>query len=206
MPSSFLVMLLFVGSGAPRSSTRWSGSSCCSWSSARRLCHWACCSAPSWAACAWAACSRHDSSRAAITRCMSMRLSRRPSACWGSRCCSRCRWSPGFTWRSAAMVRRVSLSGRSSRASVFFRRPLRWAPRSRRSAGGSRRRPAVGRGSGCSTPGNLAGAVIGCLLAGFYLLRVFDMAVATYVAVAINLCVAGRRLVRGAWSPGNCDR
>jgi spermidine synthase len=38
--------------------------------------------------------------------------------------------------------------------------------------------------------GNLAGAVAGCLLAGFYLLRVFDMAVATYVAVAINALVA----------------
>ena len=34
--------------------------------------------------------------------------------------------------------------------------------------------------------GNIAGAVLGCLLAGFYLLRVYDMAVTTYVAVAIN--------------------
>jgi len=34
--------------------------------------------------------------------------------------------------------------------------------------------------------GNIAGAVSGCLLAGFYLLRVHDMATATYVAVAIN--------------------
>ena len=38
--------------------------------------------------------------------------------------------------------------------------------------------------------GNLAGAVLGCLLAGFYLLRVYDMAVATYVAAAINLAIA----------------
>lgn len=37
---------------------------------------------------------------------------------------------------------------------------------------------------------NIAGAVIGCVLAGFYLLRVFDMATATYVAVAINIVVA----------------
>lgn len=37
--------------------------------------------------------------------------------------------------------------------------------------------------------GNIAGAVFGCLLAGFYLLRVFDMGVATYAAVAINLVV-----------------
>jgi spermidine synthase len=38
--------------------------------------------------------------------------------------------------------------------------------------------------------GNIAGAVFGCLLAGFYLLRVHDMAVATYVAVAIDVVVA----------------
>ena len=34
--------------------------------------------------------------------------------------------------------------------------------------------------------GNTAGAVFGCLLAGFYLLRVFNMATATCVAVTIN--------------------
>ncbi len=38
--------------------------------------------------------------------------------------------------------------------------------------------------------GNIAGAVFGCLLAGFYLLRLFDNAVATYVAVALNVIVA----------------
>jgi spermidine synthase len=38
--------------------------------------------------------------------------------------------------------------------------------------------------------GNTAGAVFGCLLAGFYLLRVFDLATATFVAVIINLAVA----------------
>ncbi len=38
--------------------------------------------------------------------------------------------------------------------------------------------------------GNIAGAVFGCLLAGFYLLRVYDMAVATYVAAAVNAGVA----------------
>ena len=38
--------------------------------------------------------------------------------------------------------------------------------------------------------GNIVGAVFGCLLAGFYLLRVHDMATATYVAAAINGVVA----------------
>lgn len=37
--------------------------------------------------------------------------------------------------------------------------------------------------------GNIAGAVFGSLLAGFYLLRMHDMAYATYVAVAIDLAV-----------------
>src|SRR5262245_380586 len=37
---------------------------------------------------------------------------------------------------------------------------------------------------------NIAGAVFGCLLAGFYLLRVHDMATATYVAATINGVVA----------------
>jgi spermidine synthase len=37
--------------------------------------------------------------------------------------------------------------------------------------------------------GNIAGGVCGCLLAGFYLLRVHDMATASYVAVAINVIV-----------------
>src|SRR5688500_9360330 len=38
--------------------------------------------------------------------------------------------------------------------------------------------------------GNIAGAVCGSLLAGFYLLRVHDMAIATYVAMMLNIIVA----------------
>jgi len=38
--------------------------------------------------------------------------------------------------------------------------------------------------------GNIAGGVIGCLLAGFYLLRVHDVAFATYVALSLNVIVA----------------
>ena len=37
--------------------------------------------------------------------------------------------------------------------------------------------------------GNIAGAVCGCLVAGFYLLRVYDMPTATYVAAAINAAI-----------------
>jgi len=38
--------------------------------------------------------------------------------------------------------------------------------------------------------GNTAGAVFGCLFAGFYLLRIYDMATATWIAAAINVAVA----------------
>ena len=38
--------------------------------------------------------------------------------------------------------------------------------------------------------GNIGGAVVGSLLAGFYLLRVHDMAFATYTAVVLNIIVA----------------
>jgi spermidine synthase len=60
--------------------------------------------------------------------------------------------------------------------------------------------PAIARWAGTSPSGvsrmgflysaNIAGAVAGCLMAGFYLLRVYDMAVATYAAAAINAAVA----------------
>src|SRR5215469_17714250 len=54
--------------------------------------------------------------------------------------------------------------------------------------------PAVSRAVDHSTVGflyaaNIAGGVIGCVAAGFWLLRVFDMGVATYVAVGLNLSV-----------------
>jgi spermidine synthase len=59
--------------------------------------------------------------------------------------------------------------------------------------------PAISRWTGSSPQGvsrmgflysaNIAGAVFGCLFAGFYLLRVHDLAVATYAAVAVNFGV-----------------
>src|SRR5688572_5243981 len=49
--------------------------------------------------------------------------------------------------------------------------------------------------------GNLAGAVAGCVLAGFYLLRVFDMAIATFVAVALNFAVAGLAMLIASRTP-----
>lgn len=65
--------------------------------------------------------------------------------------------------------------------------------------------PAIARGvkstpSGLSRLGfaygaNTFGAVLGSLLAGFYLLRVYDVAVATYAAVGINLTVAALAMI-----------
>jgi spermidine synthase len=49
--------------------------------------------------------------------------------------------------------------------------------------------------------GNIAGAVLGCLLAGYYLLRVFDLPTATGVAVGLNLLVAGAALAVSRVSP-----
>jgi spermidine synthase len=51
--------------------------------------------------------------------------------------------------------------------------------------------------------GNIAGAVMGTLLAGFYLLRVFDMNTATYVAAAINFAVGGLGLLVAANTPAS---
>jgi spermidine synthase len=49
--------------------------------------------------------------------------------------------------------------------------------------------------------GNIAGAVLGCLVSGFYLLRVHNMAVATQVAAAINGTVALLALVLSVLTP-----
>jgi spermidine synthase len=49
--------------------------------------------------------------------------------------------------------------------------------------------------------GNIAGAVLGSLLAGFYLLRVHGTATATFTAVAVNATVAGIALALAKRSP-----
>jgi spermidine synthase len=49
--------------------------------------------------------------------------------------------------------------------------------------------------------GNIAGAVFGCLLAGFYLLRVHDMSTAVFVAATVNAIVAFLALALAARAP-----
>jgi spermidine synthase len=69
--------------------------------------------------------------------------------------------------------------------------------------------PALARAAGSAVTwlggiyaGNIAGAVFGCLLSGFYLLRQYDVATATYVAVAINLTIAAGAFVVGSARQG----
>jgi spermidine synthase len=52
---------------------------------------------------------------------------------------------------------------------------------------------------------NTAGAVFGCLLAGFWLLRVFDMATAAWAAAAINFVVAGVSYLLAGSLPESSD-
>jgi spermidine synthase len=54
--------------------------------------------------------------------------------------------------------------------------------------------------------GNTLGAVFGCLLAGFYLLRVYDMHTATVVAVALNAAVAAGAFALARSRPGGALR
>jgi len=49
--------------------------------------------------------------------------------------------------------------------------------------------------------GNIGGAVVGSLLAGFYLLRVYDIQTATFVAVALNVTVAALGLLLASATP-----
>jgi spermidine synthase len=46
---------------------------------------------------------------------------------------------------------------------------------------------------------NTFGAVFGCLAAGFYFLRLYDVAVTTYIAVALNLLVAAVAFAARGW-------
>ncbi|HYA18864.1 MAG TPA: fused MFS/spermidine synthase [Bryobacteraceae bacterium] len=52
---------------------------------------------------------------------------------------------------------------------------------------------------------NTAGAVFGCLLAGFWLLRVFDMSVAAWAAAAINFAVSGASYLLAKSVPASAE-
>ncbi len=120
------------------------------------------------------------------------------SAC----CCSSCfRSSATSTRRGAAMALLDTCCVGWSPASASCRRPLRWAPRSRPLRAGCRRRRPACRGSDFSTPATSPARSWARLLAGFYLLRVFDMSTATYVAVAINFAVGGLDSLVAARTP-----
>jgi spermidine synthase len=52
---------------------------------------------------------------------------------------------------------------------------------------------------------NTVGAVFGCLLAGFYLLRVYDMGIATFVAASINVAVGLTSMALARRTPDRAD-
>ncbi len=56
-----------------------------------------------------------------------------------------------------------------------------------------------GAGLGFFYGANIAGGVVGCLLAGFYWLRRYDVAAATYAALCVNLAMAGLALAVDRW-------
>jgi spermidine synthase len=51
---------------------------------------------------------------------------------------------------------------------------------------------------------NIGGAVLGCLLAGFYLLRLYDVTVATYAAAGVNLAMGSIALAFARTSVRSC--
>ena len=53
--------------------------------------------------------------------------------------------------------------------------------------------------------GNTLGAVVGCLVAGFYLLRIYNVAVATYAAAGINLFIAAIGFLLAAQAPAQIE-
>src|SRR5258706_3565255 len=53
---------------------------------------------------------------------------------------------------------------------------------------------------------NTAGAVFGCLLAGFYLLRLYDVNIATFIAAAINVVVAAASFAVARATPARTTR
>ena len=57
-----------------------------------------------------------------------------------------------------------------------------------------RLRPAAHCNCGLLYAANTIGAVGGCLVAGFYLLRLFDVNIASYVAIVLNISVAALSL------------
>ena len=158
--------------------------------SARRRCRWACCSARSWAACASAACCCRASSRArhhplrvyavlelgigvlGLLLLFVMPLVGGIYTAWAGDGVG------GFLLRG--VVAAVCLLPPTLLMGATLPAIARWVETT----------PEGVSWLGFFYGGNIAGAVVGCLLAGFYLLRVYDMAIATYVAVALN---AGRR-------------
>ena len=193
---------------ARRSSTKSSGSSCSSSSSARRPSRWACCSARSWAACVSAACCSARARLAARASAARVRVPRarhrrdRPARALRDAASSAALYSAwaGTAW-SASCCAASSAAHLPASADAAHGRDA-----ARRSRAGWKTTPEGVSWLGFFYGGNTAGAVVGCLVAGFYLLRVYDMATTTYVGrrartsivASLALLAVDRDAVRGA--------
>ena len=167
-----------------------SGSNCCNWWSDRPPFRWAFCSAPTWEECAWAACCYRVTFRRAniplriyaiieggIGVCGLLVLLILPlldhlyAAIGGQ---------GFFGILLRAVIAAICLLPPTLLMGASLPAIARYVESSPRGVSWL----------GFFYGGNIAGAVFGCLLAGFYLLRVYDMPTATYVAAAINAGVA----------------
>ena len=105
--------------------------------------------------------------------------------------------------RSPAAAPSRSASGSSSRRSRSCRPRCSWARHCPSPRRGPATTPRSGARVGWLYAANTLGGVLGAVVAGFYLLRLYDAHVATYVAVALNLGVAAAAsaLARGHEPP-----
>ena len=170
---------------------------------------WQCCWERSWGGCALEAWRFHGSSRRGIIRWRFTGCWNWGSACWA---CWRCVGIPYVNYLYVAgighgmpsvMLRAVVCAACLLPPTLLMGATL----------------PAISRyvqttpdgvsWMGWFYGGNIAGAVCGSLLAGFYLLRVYDMSVATYVAVGIDFLVGALGLLIAkfaAYSSSESDR
>ena len=132
-----------------------------------------------------AADSRQRKIRSACTPCSNWL--RASAAFW---CSSACRFSRMFMWRESdsglpnAALRAICCAICLLPPTILMGATLpliaRWVEST----------PSAAAWWGYFYGANIAGGVLGCFLAGFYLLRVYDMSVASYLAAAINLAIA----------------
>ncbi len=186
-----LLLILFAGSGCSALIYEIVWYQLLQLRSVRPPSRWPFCWPLSWAACAWAAWPCHASG---LRRHHPLRVYAAHGSCDRHLCAIVVLFEvpliTAFTWPAGHGLRRVLLRAFISAICLLPPTVLMGASLPAMS-GWLEVDPArdflVGSAIRQPTP---PGAVFGCLLAGFYLLRVYDMRMATFVAAAINVAVA----------------